>query len=264
LKADFEQPIRELPTKLTHWRRIGDQDSSLDKTLKDYEKIAGKLDKASTKQKSSKADALSGELDQITQSLSSLTPMVYTTFQKLDEERLRVLKEVIVRWATARGDLASRDGDRAEQTVSSLLGWETQDEVLAVGRRLGGGGGPTQTVRASGSAAPSRELSSAAYAEDAAIRRLSSVAAQSNDFSPRPAAPRHSSSSTKEGTGFSGIKSMLGRKSTVMKKDNRARSESVAASTRSVRDGPDLLEEESPAPVSLLMRCQCVEAEHAG
>lgn len=157
MKAGYEQPIRELPTKLVHWRRIGDQESSLDKTLKDYEKTAAKLEKASTKSKSTKADALSGELDQLTQALGSLSPMVYTTFQKLDEERLRVLKEVIVRWATANGDLASRDGERAERVVTGLLGWETQDEVLAVARRLGGGSGP---VRGSSinSAAPSREL----------------------------------------------------------------------------------------------------------
>lgn len=160
LKTDYEQPVRDLPNKLVHWRRIGDQETSLDKTLKEYEKTAAKLDKASSKSKSSKTDALSAELDQLTQSLTSLSPMVYTTFQRLDEERLRSLKEIIVRWATARGDLATRDGERAERTVSNLLGWETQDEVLVVGRRLGGASGGAAVGRGqNGSAYSTRERS---------------------------------------------------------------------------------------------------------
>jgi tRNA A37 N6-isopentenylltransferase MiaA len=130
------------------WRRIGEQDASLDKTLKEYEKTSAKLDKASHKAKSSKADALSSELDQLTSSLSSLSPMVYTTYQKLDEERLKGLKEVIVRWGTVRADMATRDGERAERAVAGILGWETGDEVLAVGTRLGGIGG----ARGAGSA----------------------------------------------------------------------------------------------------------------
>jgi hypothetical protein len=40
-----------------------------------------------------------------------------------------------------RGDMAGRDGERADGGIAKLIGWETSDEVLAVGRRLGGGGG---------------------------------------------------------------------------------------------------------------------------
>lgn len=43
-----------------------------------------------------------------------------------------------MRWGTVRGDMAGRDGQGAEKTVAGLLGWETGDELLAVGRRLGG------------------------------------------------------------------------------------------------------------------------------
>ncbi|KAK8845530.1 hypothetical protein IAR55_006245 [Kwoniella newhampshirensis] len=141
IRTDFEQPLRDLPSKVVAWRRIGDQDASLDKTLKEYEKTSAKLEKASSKAKSSKADALQNELNQITSSLSSLSPMVYTTYQRLDEERLRVLKEVVVRWGTVKGDMATRDGQRAEGIISALLSWETSDEVLNVGRKLGGIGG---------------------------------------------------------------------------------------------------------------------------
>jgi hypothetical protein len=152
IKTDFEQPIRELPSKIVAWRRIGEQDASLDKNLKDYEKVSAKLDKAAGKAKSGKADAYQSELNQLTQSLSSLSPMVYTTYQRLDEQRLTTLKEIIVRWGTIKGDVAQRDGERAERGVGNLLGWETSDEVLAVGRKLGGstGGGSR-----AGSAAPS-------------------------------------------------------------------------------------------------------------
>lgn len=140
IKTDFEQPIRDLPKKSVAWRRIADQDSSLEKTLREYEKTSSKLEKASGK-KSGKSETLSAELNQITQSLSSLSPMVYTTYQRLDEERLRGLKEVIVRWGTVRADIAGRDGERADRAVVNLVGWETGDEVLSVGRRLGGGSG---------------------------------------------------------------------------------------------------------------------------
>lgn len=152
MKTDFEQPIRELPSKIVAWRRIGEQDASLDKNLKDYEKVSAKLDKASGKSKSGKADAYQSELNQLTQSLSSLSPMVYTTYQRLDEQRLNTLKEIIVRWGTIKGDMAQRDGERAERAVGSLLGWETADEVLAVGQKLGGGTGGGSRA---GSAAPS-------------------------------------------------------------------------------------------------------------
>jgi predicted nucleic acid-binding Zn-ribbon protein len=154
IRTDFETPLKEMPSKIVAWRRIGDQDSSLEKTLKDYEKTSSKLEKASGKSKSSKADGLQNELQQLTQSLSSLSPMVYTTYQRLDEERLRGLKEVLIRWGTVRGDMATRDGERAENIVTRLIGWETQDEVLAVGRKLGGGGGGG-SARGPASIAPS-------------------------------------------------------------------------------------------------------------
>lgn len=151
LKTDFEQPIRELPSKIVAWRRVGEQDSSLDKNLKDYEKVSAKLDKAAGK-KAGKADAYQQELNQLTQSLSSLSPMVYTTYQRLDEQRLSTLKEIVVRWGTIKGDMAVRDGERAERSVGNLLGWETGDEVMAVGQKLGGGAGGGSRA---GSAAPS-------------------------------------------------------------------------------------------------------------
>lgn len=141
LRTDFEQPIRELPTKVVAWRRIGEQDASLEKTLREYEKTSTKLEKAAGKSKGDKTGALSSELNQLTSSLSSLSPIVYTTYQRLDEERLRGLKEVIVRWGTVRGDIANRDGERADRAVAAIIGWETPEEVMSVGRRLGGGGG---------------------------------------------------------------------------------------------------------------------------
>jgi vacuolar-type H+-ATPase subunit I/STV1 len=138
------------------WRRITEQDASLDKTLKEYEKTSAKLEKASGK-KSSKADTLSSELDQLTALLSSLSPMVYTTYQRLDEERLKGLKEVIVRWGTVRADISTKDGERAERSVAGVLGWEPGDEVLAVGTRLGGLGGGRAGTAPSISAASTRE-----------------------------------------------------------------------------------------------------------
>jgi hypothetical protein len=141
LKSDFEQPIRELPNKIPEWRKIHDQENALDKTLKDYEKTATKLDKASSKSKSSKADVLQNEIDQITRTLSIISPDYYKTYQRLEEERLKGLKEVIVRFGTVKGDIARRAAQRAESNVAGLLGWETSDEVLSVGRKLGGGGG---------------------------------------------------------------------------------------------------------------------------
>lgn len=142
-----------MPNKMPAWRRIGDQESSLERTLKDYEKVSIKLDKASSKSKSTKADQLQHELNQITSQLNQLTPATYSTFQRLDEERLRALKEVVVRWATLRGDMATKAGERAEAAVASILGWEPVDEVVAVGNRLSranGGQGVRETSASGG------------------------------------------------------------------------------------------------------------------
>lgn len=257
LRSDFEQPIRELPSKIPAWRKIHDQEAALEKTLKDYEKTANKLDKASSKSKSSKADALQSEIDQITRTLSTISPDYYRTYQKLDEERLKGLKEVLVRWGTVRGDMAGKAGERAEQTVAALLGWETNDEVLAMGNKLGGGAAgqnrfPTLSSVAGSQSGTRESISLTNDRPDAdpdpvanrLDRRLSSTPSGTSDFSPRPA-PRTNGSSgnlTPGGggggtSGFSGLKSMLGRKNTMVgKKDNRGRSGSVAASMRSDRD----------------------------
>ena len=49
-----------------------------------------------------------------------------------------------MRWGTIRGDMAGRDGERAERSTGNMLVWETGDEVMAVGRRIGNvGGGST-------------------------------------------------------------------------------------------------------------------------
>ncbi|WVQ76222.1 hypothetical protein IAR50_005887 [Cryptococcus sp. DSM 104548] len=232
IRTDFEQPLRDLPGKVIPWRRINEQDASLDKTLKDYEKVSAKLEKAASKSKSSKIDVLQSDLNQITQSLSSLSPMVYTTYQRLDEERLRAEKEIAVRWATVKGDMATRDGQRAEGTVASLLGWETGEEVTAVGQKLGAiGGGTAGSIRAT----PGPE---SVFGTPQSNRRHSSVApsAQSHDFSPRPQALRNGSQSnvSTAGSAFTGgFKSMLGRTKTMGGSGNRNRSGSNATSTRS-------------------------------
>ena len=149
IHTDFEQPIRDVPSKSVAWRRIGEQDATLEKALKDYEKTAAKLDKAQSKSgKSGKADALSSELDQITSNLSSLSPMVYTTYQRLDEDRMRALKEIVVRWGTARADLAQRDAERAERAVAVMISWETPEEVTRAGQQLARKAGATGAPRA--------------------------------------------------------------------------------------------------------------------
>ncbi|WWC85898.1 uncharacterized protein L201_000765 [Kwoniella dendrophila CBS 6074] len=257
LRTDFEQPLREVPSKVIAWRRIGDQDSSLDKTLKDYEKVSSKLEKAQSKSKSSgKADQLQSELNQLTQQLSSLSPMVYSTYQRLDEERLKSLKEIIVRWGTIKGDIAARDGQRAESTISNLLSWETSDEVSNVGRKLGniGGNGNANTNNYN---APRISVPDSTVSTPQSNRRMSSVtsSSQQHDFSPRPPARTNGSTPSfkQESAGglTGGLKSMLGRKKTLAGV-GRTRSGSNATSTRSGRDevnrdpGFDLMSDDVP------------------
>ncbi len=214
--------------------------------MKEYEKTSGKLEKASGKSKSGKSDALASELNQLTSSLSSLSPMVYTTFQRLDEERLRGLKEVIVRWGTVRGDMASREGERAERAVAAIIGWETPDEVLAVGRRLGGKGGAGRSSNGPtlSSATSTRERTffglSSSHRTARSDRRLSSIppGTPTNDFSPRPALRQNGSSGNINSPPSSftgGFKSMLGRTKSTIGGAGRGRSSSNATSLRSAR-----------------------------
>ena len=81
--------------------------------------------------------------------------MVYTTHQRLDEERLRSLKEIVVRWVTAKADFAQKDGEKAEAAVANIIVWEPSEEVRAVGKRLGG----VSTLR-DGSSAPTLSAAS--------------------------------------------------------------------------------------------------------
>lgn len=233
LKTDYEQPIRELPNKIAAWRRIGDQEASLDRTLKDQEKTTAKLEKAMSKSKSTKTDQLHADFNQLTNSLASLTPMVYSTFQKLDEERLTSLKEVLVRWSTARADIAGRDGERAEASVAKLLSWEPIAEVESVGHRLAQAAGADPGRRAS-------SINNVPAAAATPTRRMSVQTASSTtgDFTPRVNRANGSTSNVAAtgtpsgGGGFSGFKSLLTRKATTA---NRQRAGSEAASTRSSR-----------------------------
>ncbi len=176
--------------------------------------------------------------------------MVYTTYQRLDEERLRGLKEVIIRWGTVRGDMATRDGERSERAVASLIGWETPDEVMAVGRRLGGTGG---AGRAGGNApTPNNATGTRECLLNSSLpslqqkarsdRRLSSVTSGTgaSDFSPRPKPRQNGSSSgnvntTTPSSFAGGIKSMLGRTKSTIGGPARGRSASAATSVRSGR-----------------------------
>ncbi|ORX34767.1 Muniscin C-terminal mu homology domain-domain-containing protein [Kockovaella imperatae] len=231
IRTDFEQPIRDIPSKSVAWRRIGEQDSSLEKTLKDYEKTAGKLDKAQSKSKGGKADSLQSELNQLTSNLSSLSPMVYTTYQRLDEDRLRALKEIIVRWGTVRADVAQRDAERAERAVAVMVSWETPDEVLRVGRQIAQkAGGSPGAIANTGSDRGADSVTSTPRTN----RRLSTATAQTNDFSPRPQPRQNGSSSNLPNSGSSfagGLKSMLSRRTTLAP-NNRGRSDSASTTGR--------------------------------
>ncbi|KAL1407067.1 hypothetical protein Q8F55_006480 [Vanrija albida] len=229
LKSDFEQPVRELPNKIVPWRRIGEQESSLDRALKDQEKVHAKYEKAANKANSAKAEQLASELSQLDGTIRSQSPKVWTTFQRLDEERLRALKEVVVRFATVRSDAANKEGERAASTLSSLLGWETSDEVITIGHRLGASGG---SARSSTNRPPPPAVSTAAKRQSVLPGMLPSPG---SDFSPRVQRANGSSSNLSSGGGgggggFGGLKSMLSRKGTT-----RQRSGSEATSTRSAR-----------------------------
>ncbi|WOO84703.1 SH3-containing GRB2-like protein 3-interacting protein 1 [Vanrija pseudolonga] len=230
LKSDFEQPVRDLPNKIEPWRHIGDLESSLDRTLKDQEKVHAKYEKAATKGKSAKTEQLSSELSDLGNSIKSLSPRAWITFQRLDEERLRALKEVVVRFATVRSDAANKEGERAASTLSNLLGWETSDEVITIGHRLGAGG--SGSARPSASRPPPPAVNTTATVNKRASVLPGTLPSPGGDFSPRVQRANGSSSnlSTGGGGGFGGLKSMLTRKGTT-----RQRSGSEATSTRSSR-----------------------------
>ncbi|CAK9779694.1 hypothetical protein CC85DRAFT_285156 [Cutaneotrichosporon oleaginosum] len=234
LKSDFEGPVRDLPNKILPWRSIHDKEANIDRLLKDNEKVNAKLQKALSKN-SNKVGDLEADLSTSTHQISMQMPVLFCAYQRLDEERLRGLKEVVVRWATARGDMAARDGQRAEQTAAQLLSWEPQDEVVAIGVRLGSQAGGR------GSSRP-RETSVPPEAETPRVS-MQTTGTGASDFTPRMQRANgstsnvsshgasHEQSQTKGGT-FGGLKSMLSRKATVA---GRQRSGSEATSVRSTR-----------------------------
>ena len=247
LRTDFEQPVRDLPNKVTAWRRIGDQESTLDRMLKDYEKTAAKLEKAASKKSGkNKAEQFQSELNQISSQLASQTPTCWKTFQRLDEERLRALKEVLVRWSTARADTATRDGQRAEAGLAELLSWECQDEVIAVGNRISttsGGRGMSVSQSQAPQIPPIQPSSPRASIlttgtstqEHAPSHAPSHASSPTHELTPgRSKANGSSTNLTSGGGGLSGFKSMLTRKATSV---GRQRSGSEAPSVNKGRRG---------------------------
>ncbi|GMK56722.1 hypothetical protein CspeluHIS016_0305620 [Cutaneotrichosporon spelunceum] len=227
LRSDFEGPIRDLPNKVLPWRSINEKENSLDRLLKDHEKLNTKLQKAQSKN-SNKAQEIEADLNAASQHISTQMPALFSAYQRLDEGRLRSLKEVVVRWATVRGDMAASDGQRAQQTAAQLLSWEPADEVVAVGIRLGSQAGGRGSSRPGQTSVP----------REAETSRMSmqTTGTSASDFTPRMQKTNASTSNVSlHGTGggaFGGIKSMLNRKGTVA---GRQRSGSEATSARSSR-----------------------------
>ncbi|BEJ10941.1 hypothetical protein CspHIS471_0103630 [Cutaneotrichosporon sp. HIS471] len=240
LKSDFEGPTRDLPNKVLPWRSINEKESSLDRLMKDHDKINTKLQKALSKN-SGKAGELDADLNATNHQISTQLPALFTAYQRLDEDRLRSLKEVVVRWATARGDMAASDGQRAQQTAAQLLSWEPADEVVAVGIRLGSQAG------GSGSSRP-RETSVPREGETPRAS-MQTAGTGASDFTPRMQKANGSTSNVSlhgtslgpshgGGGAFGGLKSMLSRKATVAGRQPRgSEATSVRSNRRPTGDG---------------------------
>ena len=113
--------------------------------MKSWESAQTKLQKAS-KKGGAKQQQAQADVEDLQSSLASLSPLVFTTYQKVDETRLAALKETAVRYGTTLAEITAKKGERAERQVGQLLTWDTRAECESVALSLAGtGGGAART-----------------------------------------------------------------------------------------------------------------------
>ncbi|PWN26284.1 hypothetical protein BDZ90DRAFT_265230 [Jaminaea rosea] len=158
IAEECEMVMRNAPSR-GEWARQKDHDDSLSSTLKELQLLESQLQKdqrkletASSKKAGhaqAKAVDTQRSLDQTMQLWETEAPFTFEAYQRIDSQRLELLKETVTRFETLQSDAAQRLMGMTEQTLQAALGFDPkadmQEFILKNGkgtgeRRAGGQG----------------------------------------------------------------------------------------------------------------------------
>lgn len=158
LEIECEMPMRNASAK-GDWSRIKENDDNLSSTLKEIATLESQLAKDQKKvegassKKASQAQQKVAEteraLRQTTELWEAEAPFAFEAYQRIDLQRLELMKEVVAKFETAQSDAAQRTMQMTEQTMQITLNFDPQTDmqefVLKNATATGALGRPTQS-----------------------------------------------------------------------------------------------------------------------
>lgn len=159
---ECEAAMRTAPNK-GEWGRQKDHDDGISATLKEIQtleqqlqKDQKKLDTASSKKAGSaqaKVIETQRSLDQALDLWQTEAPFAFEAYQRIDAQRLELMKEAITRFETAQSDAAQRLMGVTEQTLQATLAFDPQAEMQEFVLKNGGASSSSRRDVASATAA---------------------------------------------------------------------------------------------------------------
>ena len=185
IAEECEAPVRNASSK-GEWGRIKEQDDSLANTLRELNSLESQLQKdqkkleAASSKKASQANAKVHETErsiaQTMQIWETEAPFAFQTYQRIDAQRLELLKETVAKFETAQSDAAQRIMSISERTMQECLTFDTQAEMQDFILKNGVVGATTPSAARNGRAPSSRPT---AAPVGAGLNRQASVASRS-------------------------------------------------------------------------------------
>ncbi|GAK64028.1 uncharacterized protein PAN0_004d2237 [Moesziomyces antarcticus] len=138
IAEDCEAPIRNASSK-GEWSRIKDHDDSLANTLRELNSLESQLQKDQKKLEtasSKKASQANAKLSETERSIAQTmelweteAPFAFEAYQRIDAQRLELLKETVAKFETAQSDAAQRIMSSSEKTMQQCLSFDTQADM---------------------------------------------------------------------------------------------------------------------------------------
>ncbi|UZJ53032.1 hypothetical protein CBS101457_002352 [Exobasidium rhododendri] len=146
LEVECEIPMRSASSK-GEWGRVKEHDDSLSSTLKEIAALESQLSKdqkkaegASSKkagQAAQKVAETERSLQQTLELWETEAPFAFEAYQRIDSQRLDLMKEVVTKFETARSDAAQRMMSSTEQSMQVVLSFDPQTDMQEFALRSG-------------------------------------------------------------------------------------------------------------------------------
>lgn len=180
---DCEAAIRSASTK-GEWSRMKEHDDSLANTLREINSLEAQLNKdlkkveAASSKKAGQANAKMQETEQaLAQTMEvwqTEAPFAFESYQRIDAQRLELLKEVVAKFETAQSDAAQRVMGISEKSMQECLSFDTQADMQSFVLKNASAGALSGSTARNGSSARAPTTTT-----PAALQRSGSTAGRS-------------------------------------------------------------------------------------